>query len=99
MPDKPEIEKLRVLHDPHTQFDVPEAVRRTLESQLSPEDQGLVERFISRFTIEDWFEWIFSAMPWVQLIHGLDQQQIPTRSKDKYQVPDFLLLVETSSLE
>lgn len=99
MPDKPEIEKLRVLHDLHTQFDVPEAIRKTLESQLSSDDQGRVERFISGFMIEDWFEWIFSAMPWVQLIHGLDQQQFPVRSKDKYQVPDFLLLVETSALE
>lgn len=99
MPDKPEIEKLRVLHDLHTQFDVPEAIRKTLELQLSPDDQGRIERFISGFRIENWFEWIFSAMPWVQLIHGLDQQQFPMRSKDKYQVPDFLLLVETSTLE
>jgi hypothetical protein len=36
-------------------------------------------------------------MPWVQLIHGLDQQQFPSRSKEKYQVPDFLMLVETSA--
>src|SRR6266404_3846823 len=35
MPKKPEIEKLRVLHDLHTQFEVPEAIRKTLESQLS----------------------------------------------------------------
>lgn len=99
MPDKPEIEKLRVLHDLRTQFDVSEAIRKTLVSQLSADDQGRVERFISGFKIEDWFEWIFSTMPWVQLIHGLDQQQFPMKSKDKYQVPDFLLLVETSALE
>lgn len=98
MPEKPEIEKLRVLHDLRTQFDVPEAIRKSLESQLSPDDQGRVERFVSGFRIEDWFEWIFSAMPWVQLIHALDQQQFPARSKEQYQVPDFLLLVEASDL-
>ncbi len=98
MPEKPEIEKLRVLHDLHTQFEVPEAIRKTLESQLSADDQGRIERFISGFRIEDWFERIFSIMPWVRLIHGLDQQQFPIRSKETYQVPDFLLIVETSTL-
>ena len=37
-------------------------------------------------------------MPWALLIHGLDQQQFPTRSKKRFQVPDFLALVETTSL-
>jgi len=97
MPEKPEIEKIRILHDLHTQFDVPEAVRSTLQSQLTSGSQQQVERFISGFKIEDWFEWIFCPMPWVQLIHGLDQQQFPVRSKEKYQVPDFLMLVETSA--
>ena len=96
--DKPEIEKLRVLHDLRTQFDVPEAIRNTLEAQLSTSDQGRVERFVSGFRIEDWFEWIFSALPWVRLIHGLDQQQFPARSKENYQVPDFMLFVETTEL-
>jgi hypothetical protein len=97
MSEKPEIEKLRVLHDLHTQFDVPAAVRSMLQSQLSAGSQEQVDRFISGFKIEDWFEWIFCPMPWVQLIHGLDQQQFPGRSKEKYQVPDFLMLVETSA--
>src|SRR4051812_19931106 len=99
MSDKPEIEKLRVLHDLHNQFDVPDGLRQTLESQLSPADQGRVERFMNGFRIEDWFEWIFCSMPWVKLVHGLDQQHFPPQSKEIYQVPDFLLLVETSSLK
>jgi len=59
------------------QFDVPEAIRGALESQLSLEDQDRVERFTKGFRIEDWFEWIFSNMPWVKLIHGLDQTTVP----------------------
>jgi len=98
MPDKPEIEKMRVLHDLHTQFDVPEALRSTLHSQLRPGSQEKLDRFMRGFKIEDWFEWIFCPMPWVQLIHGLDQQQFPHRSKEQYQVPDFLVIVETSAL-
>ena len=98
MPEKPEIEKMRVLHDLRTQFDVPEAVRNTLHAQLGPGGQDQLDRFMSGFKIEDWFEWIFCPMPWVQLIHGLDQQQFPQRSKEKYQVPDFLAIVETSAL-
>jgi hypothetical protein len=97
MPEKPEIEKIRVLHDLHTQFDVPEAVRNTLHSQLKPGSQEQIDRFMSGFKIEDWFEWIFCPMPWVRLIHGLDQQQFPQRSKESYQVPDFLIIVETSA--
>jgi hypothetical protein len=81
MTNKPEIERLQVLHDLQTHFDVPEAFRTTLESQLSADDQAQMGRFISGFKIEDWFEWTFSAMPWVNLIHGLDQQQFPIRSK------------------
>lgn len=96
MPDKPQIEKIRVLHDLQTQFNVSDAIRSTLESQLNNRDH--VDRFVRGFRIEDWFEWIFSTMPWIKLIHGLDQQQFPSRSKENYQVPDFLLLVETSAL-
>jgi hypothetical protein len=99
MSTKPEIERIQVLHDLQTHFEVPEAVRTTLESQLSTEDQAQIERFFSGFMIEDVFEWIFSAMPWVNLIHAHDQQQFPMRSKANYQVPDFLILVETSALE
>jgi hypothetical protein len=98
MPDKPEIEKLRVLHDLQNQFDVADSVKSILEAQLSAVDQARIERFVGGFKIEDWFEWIFSAMPWAVLIHGLDQQQFPSRSKEKYQVPDFLTLVETTAL-
>ncbi|TWU51685.1 hypothetical protein [Rubripirellula reticaptiva] len=98
MNDKPDIERIRVLHDVQTHFELPNDARKNLESQLSSVDQDRVERFVSGFKIEDWFEWIFCAMPWAVLIHGLDQQQFPTRSKSLYQVPDFLMLVETTAL-
>ena len=97
MPDKPEIGKLRVLHELQNQFDV-RAVKSTLESQLSNEDQRRINRFIAGFKIEGWFQWIFSALPWAMLIHGLDQHQLPFTSKEQYQVPDFLVIVETTAL-
>lgn len=96
MPDKPEIDRIRALHELQNKFDVSEAIRSTLESQLSNPD--IIDRFVRGFKIEDWFQWIFSPMPWIKLIHGLDQQQFPSWSKKEYQVPDFLLLVETSAL-
>ncbi len=99
MPSKPEIEKHRALHAVRTQFDAPTALLATLEAQMSREDQTRFERFTRGFEIEDWFKWTFAVMPWIKLIHGLEQQQFPERSKESYQVPDFLLLVETSRLE
>lgn len=98
MNDKPEIEKLRVLHELQNQFSVPDAVKKTLEAQLSNDDQNRIKRFVAGFKIEDWFEWTFSAMPWALLIHGLNQQQFPAQSKHKFQVPDFLMIVETTAL-
>jgi hypothetical protein len=65
---------------------------------MQPGSQNQIDRFMSGFKIENWFEWVFCPMPWVQLIHGLGQQQFPKRSKEKYQVPDFLVIVETSGL-
>jgi len=98
MPEKPEIEKLRVLHDLQNQFDVSDGFKSALKAQLSDDDQNRIERFVAGFKIEDWFECIFSAMPWSLLIHGLDQQQFPSRSKESFQIPDFLMLVETTEL-
>ena len=98
MSDKPEIQRIQVLHDLQTHFNVREDLRDSLHSQLSPDSQVQLDRFISGFKIEDWFAWIFCAMPWVQLIHGLDQQQCPQSSKEEYQVPDFFVIVETSAL-
>ena len=98
MSDKPKISQLRILHDLQNHFEVPATFKGSLESQLSKEDQDRIERFVAGFKIEDWFKWTFSAMPWVRLLHGLDQQQFPGYSKGTYQVPDYLLVVETTAL-
>lgn len=98
MPDKPEIEKIHALHNLESQFDVPEEMRHLLHSQLSDRDRDSISRFVRGFKIEDWFQWIFSAMPWAMLIHGLHQEQFPDRSKMSYQVSDFLTIIETSKL-
>jgi hypothetical protein len=93
-----EIERLRLLHDVTTRFDVPEQVTNDLARQLTDDDRSKIDRFISGFEIENWFEAIFSVMPWSMLIHGLSQKQFPLRSKAAFQVPDFLAIVETTSL-
>jgi len=97
MSNKPEIEKLRVLHELTNLFKMTNNVEISLKNQLSTDDQDRLERFVSGFKIEDWFEWIFSSLPWVIMIHGLDQQQFPSYSKEIYQVPDFLMILETSA--
>lgn len=77
MPSRPQIERLRILHDLRVHFEVLPALRATLEAQLSADDQPLIERFVGGFEAEDWFGWTFAAVPWIRLIHGLGQQQFP----------------------
>lgn len=93
-----EIERIRLLHDVTTRFELPKQVANDLARQLTDDDRSKIDRFISGFEIENWFEAIFSAMPWSMLIHALSQQQFPLRSKAAFQVPDFLAIVETTSL-
>lgn len=58
-----------------------------------------IERFFRGYTVEDNFNILFSAVPWVMLIHGLEQNQLPILSKQYYQVPDFIIYFETNKKE
>ncbi|MBL0263301.1 MAG: hypothetical protein IPQ05_05345 [Leptospiraceae bacterium] len=58
------------------------------------DDHALIERAISGFKTEDLFFDLFSVMPWIKLLHKLDEKPLPESSRDKYQIPDFLCLYE-----
>lgn len=97
--EKPNITQIRVLHDLKQNFELPPEQLESLKRLLTVEDQARADRFFSGFEVEDWFEAIYAVMPWISLVHGLGQRQVPLRSKQTYQVPDFLALVESSDLK
>ncbi len=92
-----DITKIRALHDVKQYFEVDDDHVESLAAQLSEEDQSSIDRFFRGFEIEDWFEAIFGIMPWSHLLHGLSQRQVPSRSKETLQVPDFTAFIETST--
>jgi len=53
------------------------------------------ERAERGLTSEGRFADVFAALDWAVLIHGLEQRQLPTSSKDEWQVPDHLVFVRT----
>ncbi|HAW30593.1 MAG TPA: hypothetical protein DCY03_21115 [Planctomycetaceae bacterium] len=93
-----DITKIRALHDFRQNFKVDNDYIESLAAQLSKQDQTSLNRFLSGFEIEDWFESIFGIMPWTTLLHGLSQRQVPSHSKAAFQVPDFEANIETSAL-
>lgn len=96
-----DIEKIRILHDLKKNFDeIPNDLYQTLESNIvSTELKNRIDQFHKNFGIEDNFQILFSALPWVKLIHKLDEEQLPPKSKEIYQVPDFLLFYENSEIK
>lgn len=58
-----------------------------------------INRFFRGYAVEDIFKKLFSHMPWVKLINELEQEQFPEKSKEDFQVPDFLVTYETSQLK
>lgn len=92
-----DINKIKIIHDLKNTFGIDELTLKKFTEQIdNSEYKDNIERFFAGYTIEDNFHILFSAMPWVKLVHGLAQDQLPYASKNKYQVPDFTLLFETS---
>jgi hypothetical protein len=94
-----DIGKIRLIHDLGQEFNLSASHFELLKSQLASGDKDIVSRFAHGFEVEDWFHALYSLMTWSMLIHGLNQNQLPPWSKAKYQVPDFLALIEATSLE
>lgn len=94
-----DIGQQRLIHELPRKFDISDQHLDHLTQQMSPEDQAAMARFSGGFEAEDWYRSLFSVLPWTILIHGLDQHQFPQGSKQSYQVPDFLTLVEATSMD
>ncbi|WP_156169773.1 hypothetical protein [Sphingobacterium sp. IITKGP-BTPF85] len=95
-----DINKIKVIHGIKNKFSVDDTTLKKFIEQIDSSDfKDNIERFFRGYKVEDNFHILFSAMPWVKLIHELGQNQLPTLSKEVYQVPDFTILFETSKKE
>ncbi len=54
-------------------------------------------RFDKGYLAETLFESIYSSLPWIKLITPLGQEQLPEKSKEEYQVPDYEIIYEIGS--
>jgi len=95
-----DINKIKVIHEIKNSFTVDDTTLNKFIEQIDSSDfKENIDRFFRGYKVEDNFHILFSAMPWVKLIHELGQNQLPTLSKEVYQVPDFTILFETSKKE
>ena len=53
-----------------------------------------IERFFRGYSIKDKFHYAMNALPWVRLVHKLEQTQFPEFSKKEFQVPDYQVFYE-----
>jgi len=94
-----DINKIQIIHDLKNQFNTSEDMINILTEQIEESKyKENIDRFFKGYKVEDSFGEIFSEIPWVKLIHGLSQLQLPIESKEMYQVPDYNLTYETSNL-
>jgi Holliday junction resolvase len=92
-----DIAKIQLIHDIKTVFDIkPEYLQELIDQIEKNEYRDNLERFFRGYKIEDLYTYIQGALPWVKLIHGLEQYQFPPLSKEEYQVPDYLCIFEDS---
>lgn len=91
-----EMEKAQLIHHLQENFDVPEEMIQLLISQITdPDLKNNLPRIKKGLKIEDEYQSIFGALPWVKNIHGLNQKQ-EKKHKKEYQTPDYSLLIEDS---
>ncbi len=92
-----DIQKIKLIHDVKNVLGIDAELAHKLADQI--EDSEIKERinsFFASYKVEDIFQYLFSVLPSVRLIHKLDQNQLPSTSKADFQVPDFLVLFRTS---
>lgn len=90
-----DIEKLHLIHRLKNGFSVDETTVQQLIRQVDPSKAQYAERFFSGYTVENRFGVLYGLLPWVALIHGLEQHQIPESSKAHFQVPDYTALYKS----
>jgi Holliday junction resolvase len=94
-----DIEKIQLIHDVKQMFEIDDSLIKTFIEQInSKEHSSNIERFFRGYKIEDHYFFLQSSLPWVKLIHALQQNQLPESSKSTYQVPDYMCVFESSSL-
>ncbi|MCP5158999.1 MAG: hypothetical protein H6974_00860 [Gammaproteobacteria bacterium] len=92
-----DIEKIQIIHDIKETFNVSDSQLTDLVNQIENSDyKQNLDRFFRGYKIEDIYAYIQGSLPWVKLIHGLQQKQYPLLSKESYQVPDYLCIYEDS---
>lgn len=92
-----DINKIQIIHDVKETFNVKDTHLNELIDQIEKNEfRDNLDRFFRGYKIEDIYSYIHGALPWVKLVHGLEQNQLPLISKEKYQVPDYLCVFEDS---
>ena len=95
-----EIHKAQILHDFKKNFNISDDLLNKFISQIESDNiKSNIKRFFKGYTIEDYFSYTFSSLPWTKLLHAVNQKQFPTNSKEKYQVSDFFIFFENSKKE
>lgn len=90
-----DIDKIQLIHDVKKKFKLDDSDVASLIEQIEDsEKKGNIDRFFRGYSIEDNFQHTISALPWVRLVHQLDQSQFPAMSKLEFQVPDYQLFFE-----
>lgn len=92
-----DMEKLHLIHRVKNTFLVNDSDIHKLLKEVDTDKRKDAERVFSSLAVEDRFGLLYGSLPWVHLLHGLQQKQLPDSSKQEYQVPDYLLFFEASS--
>lgn len=90
-----DINKIQLIHDIQETFKYTEEAVSILIQQIEDADKKAnISRFFRGYKIEDNFQYLMTALPWVRLVHKLDQTQLPPTSKEEFQVPDYQIYYE-----
>ncbi|MCF8129409.1 MAG: hypothetical protein K9N10_12915 [Deltaproteobacteria bacterium] len=90
-----DIQKIQIIHNLKEAFSCsPEFVQELLANIENSKYRDNIERFFRGYSIEDKFHYAMNALPWVRLVHKLDQTQYPECSKKEFQVPDYQVFYE-----
>ncbi|HMQ79781.1 MAG TPA: hypothetical protein PKE39_09430 [Ignavibacteria bacterium] len=91
-----DIDKIYNLFKLKSAFKNVDEVFHKLSNQITdPNVKDNITRFEKGFTVENYFACIYSMLPYVKLVHGLEQKQYPEQSKSQYQVPDFNVIYKS----
>lgn len=91
-----EMEKAQVIYKLKKGFVVSDEILSMLLNQIvDPEIANNFNRICRGLAVEDYYQLIFSALPWIKNINGLDQEQ-EKQHKEEYQVPDYSILIENN---